>query len=122
MLFQRVSAAGTGGEGMDSTASLQGIYRPSDEVVDRDIEGEIILVPLTGGVGELEDELFTLNETGKSIWRMLDGKRCLREVVEHLRLEYDGDEPEMVRDVLGLVQELLNRRMVVEVSGRSSKE
>ncbi len=107
---------------MDSTASLQGIYRPSDEVVDRDIEGEVILVPLTGGVGDLEDELFTLNKTGKDIWRGLDGKRSLGEVVEHLRLEYDGDESEMVRDVLGLVQELLKRRMVVEVSGGSSKE
>jgi hypothetical protein len=33
-------------------------YQPSDEIVAREIEGELIIVPLTAGIGNLEDELY----------------------------------------------------------------
>ena len=37
--------------------SLEATYKPSDNVVAREIEGELIIVPLTAGIGNLEDEL-----------------------------------------------------------------
>ena len=33
-----------------------------------------VIVPLTAGVGDLEDELYSLNESGKDVWRLLDGR------------------------------------------------
>ena len=34
--------------------------------------GEIIIVPLVAGIGDMEDELFTLNDTVKASWGQLD--------------------------------------------------
>ena len=92
------------------------IYAPSDDVVAREIEGELIIVPLVSGIGDLEDELYTLNETGKAIWDRLDGKRDISGVVAALAQDYQAEPGEIERDVLGLVEELVRRRMLVEVT------
>ena len=86
-------------------------YAPSEAVVAREIEGEIVIVPLTAGVGDLEDELYSLNETGKDVWRLLDG-RTLDQVVDALLAEYGAPREEIDRDVRGLLEELLSRGIV----------
>jgi coenzyme PQQ biosynthesis protein PqqD len=91
------------------------VYAVSDDVVAREIEGEIIIVPLVAGIGDLEDALFTLNETGKAIWDRLDGRRSLDDVIAELAAEYQAAPGEIENDVLGLVQELVKRRMLVAV-------
>ena len=85
------------------TISRDTVYAVSDDVVAREIEGEIIIVPLVAGIGDLEDELFTLNETGKAIWDKLDGRRSLNEVIAELAAEYQAEPGEIETDVLGLV-------------------
>ncbi|HSA96511.1 MAG TPA: PqqD family protein [Acidobacteriota bacterium] len=99
---------------MTKTIDLGRTYGPSEDVVVREIEGEIVIVPLTSGIGDLEDELFTLNETGRAIWSRLDGRRRLDAVVRELMAEYDAPENVIQEDVIGLLQELLDRRMIVE--------
>lgn len=94
---------------------LAGTYRPSRDVVAREIEGEIILVPLAAGMGDLEDELYTLNPTGAAVWKLLDGKRTLRAVAAALARKYRAAPATVQRDVLGLVAELARRNMVVAV-------
>ena len=93
-----------------------GVYAPSEDVVAREIEGELIIVPLVAGIGDLEDELFTLNETGKAIWDQLDGKQNLGGVIAALAESYEAPPGEIEGDVLGLVEELVRRRMLVEVA------
>jgi hypothetical protein len=96
--------------------ALENVYKPSDDVVAREIEGELIIVPLVAGIGDMEDELFTLNDTGKAIWDRLDGLTRLADVVAALEIEYEGAEDGVIeRDVLGLVAELVQRRMLVAV-------
>ncbi|MGD0998791.1 MAG: PqqD family protein [Thermoleophilia bacterium] len=95
--------------------SVEDVYRPSDDVVAREIEGEIIIVPLVAGIGDMEDELFTLNDTGKAIWDKLDGRRSLADVVAELTPEFAAEDGAIERDVLGLVGELVERRMLVAV-------
>lgn len=101
---------------MDLTVRLDGVYAISEDVVARDIEGELIIVPLVAGIGDLEDELFTLNDTGRAIWDRLDGCRPLHEVVQELSAQYQAEAGQIEADVLGLVAELVRRRMLVEVS------
>jgi len=64
--------------------NINAVYVVSDEVVAREIEGELIIVPLTSNVGDMEDELYTLNETGKVIWQRLDGKTSLNDLIARL--------------------------------------
>ena len=88
----------------------------SDDVVARVIDGAVIIVPLTTGIGDMEDDLFSLNETGTSIWNLLDGRRTIKEIIATLEEEYMAGPGEIVQDVLGIVEELVKRRILVEAA------
>ena len=99
---------------MTEKISIDGAYSPSEDVVAREIAGELIIVPLAAGVGNMEDELYTLNETGKDIWARLDGKKTVHDIVDELAAEYDADNATLETDVSGLLEELMSRKMIVE--------
>ena len=99
---------------MTEKISIDGAYSPSEDVVAREIAGELIIVPLAAGVGNMEDELYTLNETGKDIWARLDGKKTVHDIVDELAAEYDATIPTLEADVTGLLEELLSRKMIVK--------
>lgn len=93
--------------------SLDGVYAASEDVVAREIEGEIVIVPLVAGIGDADDELYTLNETGAALWRKLDGVRSLRDVAAQLADGFSATLEIIEADVVGLVQELVERGIVV---------
>ena len=86
---------------------------PSEDVVARMIEDELIIVPLVAGIGDMDDELYTLNETGKAIWSRLDGTKSLRVIAGDLATEFEAPPGKIEKDVLGLMTELARRKMVV---------
>lgn len=98
------------------TIKMNGVYAPSEDIVAREIEGELIIIPLIAGIGDMEDELFTLNESGKAIWDLLDGRRDLDGVISTLTESYEASPGEITKDVLGLVEELVRRRMLVDLT------
>ena len=101
---------------MATKINADAAYCPSKDLVCREIEGEVIIVPLVAGMGDMEDELFTLNETGRAVWARLDGKKSLKAVAEELSAEYQAPLGEIEKDVIGLAEELLKRKMIVETS------
>ena len=92
-----------------SNMTLTTICLPSEDIIAREIEGDIIIVPLVAGIGDADDELYTLNETGQAIWQMLDGQRTLGDVVEALKQEFEGDAAALESDVLGFAAEMTRR-------------
>ena len=100
---------------MATKADINKVYKISEDVVAREIQGEFIIIPITSGIGDLEDEIFTLNETGRAIWDKIDSKRSLKEVADCLSSEFCVSGDEIEKDVLGLGEELLKRRMLIEV-------
>ena len=100
---------------METTVEFDDVYVLSDDIVAREIEGELIIVPLVSGIGDMENELYTLNQTGKAVWEKLDGQKRLKDIAKELIVEFEAPEGEIEKDVAGLVQELLKRKMVVEV-------
>jgi hypothetical protein len=86
---------------------------PSEDVVARMIEDELIIVPLVAGIGDMDDELYTMNETGKAIWLRLDGEKSLRAIAGDLAMEFDASPGKIEKGVLGLMSELARRKMVV---------
>ncbi len=95
--------------------NLNQVFIPSEDIVARTIEGELIIVPLVAGIGDLEDELYTLNDTGRSIWALLNGRNTLAHIVATMEQEYDAPKGQIANDVLGLVDELSKRKILVEV-------
>jgi hypothetical protein len=102
---------------MATTVTLTTICAPSDDIVAREIEGEIIIIPLVAGIGDAEDELYTLNETGHAIWRKLDGARTLGAVVDALAREFATPRADIASDVLGFASEM-TRRGILAVSNQ----
>lgn len=96
------------------TVKLESIYMPSPDVVAREIEGELIIVPIAAGIGDLEDELYTLNETGRAIWDQLDNKTTLAQIARSLAEEFEAEPVVIEGDVRGLVEELVKRKILVE--------
>lgn len=96
---------------MDSRVGLSSdaICGVSPDVVAREIEGDIIIVPLVAGIGDADDELYTLNETGGAVWRLLDGRRTLAEIVQELSQEFEAAASVLQEDVLGFATEMVRR-------------
>jgi hypothetical protein len=98
---------------MAADVTLSTICALSDDIVAREIEGEIVIVPLVAGIGDAEDELYTLNPTGHAIWQKLDGARTLGGVVDALAQEFDAPRAELEADVLGFAGEMVRRGLLV---------
>jgi len=100
---------------MDATTDLNAVYAPSKDVVTREFDKELIIIPLVSGIGDTENELFTFNDAGKAIWDKLDGKRNLEGVVKELSAEFEDLGEKLGEDVIELVTELLRRKIIVEI-------
>ena len=100
---------------MEPKVSPDAVYVPSEDIVAREIEGELVIIPLTAGIGDVEDELFSLNETGRAIWDKLDQKKTLNDLVEELSREFKAEKDELEEDVIGFLRELLKRGIVIEI-------
>jgi len=103
---------------MKSIIKPNAVLVPGEDIVAREIEGEMIIIPITGGIGDAEDELFSLNETGRAIWKLLDGKHSVAQIIKSLEADYAALAHEVSEDVHGLLGELLRRRMIVEQKDR----
>jgi Coenzyme PQQ synthesis protein D (PqqD) len=99
---------------MKLTAKPDTVYVPSGDIVAREIEGEIIIVPLSAGIGDAEDDLFSLNETGRAFWKLLDGKKTLAQIAKALGEKYADPQAGIEKDILGLAAELLKRHIISE--------
>ncbi|MBU2549559.1 MAG: PqqD family protein [Proteobacteria bacterium] len=101
---------------MKPVIDLNAVCEKSPDVIAREIEDEILIVPLVAGIGDADDELYTLNETGQAIWQALDGRRTLNEVAALLAEEFDAPLDEVNTDVLGFTVELTGRGILVAKS------
>ena len=98
---------------MVTQVDLNAVCVPSEDVVAREIEGEIVIVPLVAGIGDAEDELYTLNEAGQAIWQKLDGQRTLKDVAALAAGEFNAPLPEVENDVVGFAGEMARRGILI---------
>ena len=80
-------------------------FAKEKDLVTRDVAGEEIIVPIKGHVGDLEG-VFTLNEVGAMIWRLIDGRTTGRQLAEAVRNEYDLGASEAKKDVVDFLRSL----------------
>lgn len=96
-------------------ATLESRLGRSENVVAREIEGELILIPLVSGIADLETDIMALNGTGRAIWERIDGHSSLQHVVEEMEKVFEGERQEIEAHVLGFSSELLRRGLLVAV-------
>jgi hypothetical protein len=89
--------------------SLDTALRVADDVVFRDVDGEVVIFNLGSGI------YFGLDEVGARFWRLIDERRTLSSVLGALREEFDAQDDVLERDLLHLAGALLAKGLVVAV-------
>lgn len=101
---------------MEPSADMNTVYKISPNVISKKLEGQVMIVPLVSNVGNLEDDLFQLNETGTLVWELLDGKNRLRDIVDILSKSYDVPCHIIEKDTLELVKQLIEKNLISEAA------
>ncbi len=87
---------------------LDAIILKNERVPWRIIEGEAILVKVDSG------EVIHLNEVAAEIWRIIDGKRKISEIVDHIQKDFDVEREQAEKDTLEFIKSLSDINLVTE--------
>jgi hypothetical protein len=90
--------------------SGQGIQR-SRNVVSRVVAEEAIVVPIRRGAADM-DSIYTFNETGSTLWAMIEAKRSAAELAGHLQSEYGISPEQSATDVEKFLADLFEAGLI----------
>jgi hypothetical protein len=99
---------------MFSTATDVRFIR-NQEVVSRKIEGELIIVPIRSGVGDL-NSLYTLNPVGSVLWEFMTEGHTIAEMVQRVCDEFEVTKAQARKDIENFLDSLLEERLVLSVA------
>lgn len=89
------------------------MYKQAAGVVAREVAGEHLLMPLHQTGVDLQ-KVYLLNETAQAVWELLAQARDLDALVAALAEEYEVDEEDLRKDVQELLDDLVQRGLVVQ--------
>lgn len=92
---------------------VKSIYEISPDIISREIEGELIILPFHSGVGNIEDDMYTLNNTGKEVWKHLNGNHRLDDIINEISIEYNAPYHQIKDDITALIHTLLEKKMIL---------
>ena len=76
------------------------IFHRTQETPWNNIDDEAVVLNLDNG------HYYVLNETGRRIWELLDGKLSVAQIASVICEEYDVDQQQSISDVIKLMDEL----------------
>ena len=100
------------------TVSMDGIPIRNENIISRKIEDEYILVPMLASSDEVE-HIFNLNQVGADVWERIDGNKTVKDIVEALVMEYEGEPGEIEGDVIEFLNDILDAG-IIELSDEGS--
>ena len=77
---------------------LQSLYKMKSGFVAREVGNELILVPLTGNVAQM-NALFTLNDTAKFIWENITEENTEDDLINLMTEEFDIERETAEKDI-----------------------
>ena len=80
-------------------------YVRSSRVVSREVGGETLVVPIRGGVGDL-DSIFSFNALGSDLWQLLSAGSSIEEMVSWVVERYEVTVEQASSDIQAFVGEL----------------
>jgi len=86
----------------------------SHDVVTRKIQGELIIVPIRRGVGEL-NSLFTLNPVAAVLWDFMNEGHTVGEMVERVCDEFEVAATQAQRDIEAFLDSLMQEQLIQSV-------
>jgi hypothetical protein len=85
------------------------------DVVARQIEGELIIVPVRRGVGDM-NSLYTLNPVGSVLWEFMAQEHSLSEMVQRVCEEFDVTATQAKADIENFLGSLLQENLIQTVT------
>ena len=85
------------------------------EVVSRQIEGELVIVPIRRGVGDL-NSLYTLNPVGSALWEFMDEGHTVPEMVNRVCDEFEVSSTQAQTDIQEFLNSMLEEKLIQPVS------
>jgi hypothetical protein len=85
------------------------------DVVARQIEGELIIVPIRRGVGDL-NSLYTLNPVGSVLWDFMTEGHTLDEMVSRVCEEFEVNTSDAHKDIETFLNSLVEEKLVQSVA------
>lgn len=80
-------------------------YVRNARVVSREVAGETLVVPIRGGVGDL-DAIFSFNPVGSDLWTLLQDGTSIEEMVAWVAERYEVTRDQATADIEAFVTEL----------------
>ncbi|HEX3741974.1 MAG TPA: PqqD family protein [Terriglobales bacterium] len=90
------------------------LYVRSDTVVSRVIAGEVLIVPISKGVGDLAS-IYSLNPVASAIWEAISCPRSLEEIDQMVAEEFEAESERIAYDVKVFLAEMESVGLVMEV-------
>ncbi len=97
---------------MPNVISTEECFRRSSKVVSRQMEGETLVVPIRGGVGDL-DAIFSFNALGSDLWALLEQRRSLPEMTAWVVERYEVTHEQAGQDIQAFLSELKEAGLVI---------
>jgi hypothetical protein len=85
------------------------------EVVARNIQGELIIVPIRSGVGDL-NSLYTLNPVGSVLWEFMNEGHTIPEMVQRVCDEFEVSTTQAQQDIELFLDSLLEEKLIESVA------
>ena len=91
---------------MQKTILLSSTIRTSENIVSRNLQGELILL-------NLKTNLYCgLDHVGTKIWQLINKHKILNEVLNELMKEYDVSEAKCTEDLLNFLSMLKEKELI----------
>ena len=82
-------------------------FQVSDDVIAREVAGEMVLLDLASGL------YFGLDPVGSRIWdRLSEGPCSLAEVCDLVEAEFDAPRDQIERDIVALAAEFTEKNLI----------
>jgi hypothetical protein len=85
--------------------NLQKLYDMKSKFVVRAVGNELILVPLTANVAQM-NELFTLNETARFIWENIGERTTVDDLEKSMTEAFNIDAETAKKDIENFIKKL----------------
>jgi hypothetical protein len=95
------------------------VYVRSENVVSRVIAGEVLVVPVRRGVGDLAS-IYSFNETGTTLWEGLRSGASLSELVKRIEQSYEVSHEQAEKDVNLFLSQMHDAGLLHVLAGPSA--
>jgi hypothetical protein len=88
--------------------SSETVFRKSADVIERQLEGEAVLLDLKTGI------YYSLDPVGSRVWELVDGSKSLDSIARLITGEYDIGHGQALEDMRELMADLLDEGLVAK--------